>query len=437
MFLACATLGVLDVFGRLGLRLAAQKIIVESDEAQGKRLLRDLGFVVWYTLETGVTKEQGQNKAYGGAILSSAGEIQHAFGESSTAQFKPFVAAEVLETRFTDQKYQPIYFVATPHEAWGAAVQYWKETNAVMYQLVEPLQKYLADFFDRKNGFRRADWESQAVLGTAPEKPVHIFCLVEEAPSSWPADALLLNDSVKSLQDKLSQLRKEEIIPPYILNIAQKQDTDVKGDVYIYLANGQAQRFNGSPEGHNAAIDFLKNGPSSLASDMEDMGTNIFVCAHKAKDRRCGTCGPALCDAFGKILTSESFRSSDVKVRPCSHFGGHKFAGCIVLYGPPDLREWFGYVQPSTCARLLKAAEAVGAGGSGGGEARDRLLRDPELRRLWRGSLKQSRQESEKTLKNLEMEMKQNEITWPSGTWTIAAVALILVVLIHQSKMSK
>lgn len=58
----------------------------------------------------------------------------------------------------------------------------------------------------------------------------------------------------------------------------------------------------------------------------------IFICSHRTRDARCGYCGPVLVD----ILTQEMRRAFPdgraVHVIPCSHFGGHVYAGNVLVY---------------------------------------------------------------------------------------------------------
>lgn len=61
-------------------------------------------------------------------------------------------------------------------------------------------------------------------------------------------------------------------------------------------------------------------------------GFHIFVCAHGSRDMRCGFCGPALVERFETEILVQGL-DDFVSVRPCSHIGGHKYAGNIIIYG--------------------------------------------------------------------------------------------------------
>ena len=69
-----------------------------------------LARLYWFTVEFGLLKnKEGQHQIYGGGILSSPGETQHAFSAKS-AQRKDFDVADVLRTPYRIDIMQPIYY---------------------------------------------------------------------------------------------------------------------------------------------------------------------------------------------------------------------------------------------------------------------------------------------------------------------------------------
>lgn len=58
----------------------------------------------------------------------------------------------------------------------------------------------------------------------------------------------------------------------------------------------------------------------------------VFVCSHGSRDRRCGVCGPALVNRFKEEIEIYGFQGK-VSVSPCSHVGGHKYAGNVIIFG--------------------------------------------------------------------------------------------------------
>jgi hypothetical protein len=75
----------------------------------------------------------------------------------------------------------------------------------------------------------------------------------------------------------------------------------------------------------------IKERDWSLASPKSLHGSYVFVCAHGTRDHRCGACGPPIIDAFNKEIRKRSL-GKDIFVRACSHVGGHKYAGNVIIY---------------------------------------------------------------------------------------------------------
>ncbi|OLL22891.1 Actin patches distal protein 1 [Neolecta irregularis DAH-3] len=101
----------------------------------------------------------------------------------------------------------------------------------------------------------------------------------------------------------------------------------------------------------------------SLISDKWDKGLNIrkakykavvLICSHKKRDRRCGIAGPILQQEFRKYLREKNLlrnwdedETDSVGVFLCSHIGGHKFAGNVVIYRRNEGEcIWLGRVEP-------------------------------------------------------------------------------------------
>lgn len=74
------------------------------------------------------------------------------------------------------------------------------------------------------------------------------------------------------------------------------------------------------------------------AAGVQDVltGSHVFVCAHGSRDMRCGVCGPALIEKFNDEIEVRGLKDQ-VSVTACSHVGGHKYAGNLIIYSPgPD-----------------------------------------------------------------------------------------------------
>ena len=73
------------------------------------RQLEELGRLYWFTVEFGLKEEDGEIKAYGAGLLSSVGELEHAFGDE--VERRPFDFEEVINHDFTYSDLQPVLYV--------------------------------------------------------------------------------------------------------------------------------------------------------------------------------------------------------------------------------------------------------------------------------------------------------------------------------------
>ncbi len=77
--------------------------------------LEELGRLYWFTVEFGLVEHEGDIKAYGAGLLSSFGELEHAF--SDQVKRKPFDLEEVINTPFTYSDMQPLLFIVPSYAA--------------------------------------------------------------------------------------------------------------------------------------------------------------------------------------------------------------------------------------------------------------------------------------------------------------------------------
>jgi monomeric phenylalanine-4-hydroxylase len=71
--------------------------------------LEALGRLYWFTVEFGMVEHEGDIKAYGAGLLSSFGELEHAF--SDEVERRPFNLEEVVSTPYEYSDMQPLLFV--------------------------------------------------------------------------------------------------------------------------------------------------------------------------------------------------------------------------------------------------------------------------------------------------------------------------------------
>ena len=77
--------------------------------------------------------------------------------------------------------------------------------------------------------------------------------------------------------------------------------------------------------------------------------THILICTHNSRDTRCGIIGPMLNQLFTDYLSSKGLLHPEdpdigmrgkVRVGNISHIGGHKYAGNVIVYLPPEKDNW-------------------------------------------------------------------------------------------------
>jgi phenylalanine-4-hydroxylase len=71
--------------------------------------IEELGRLYWFTVEFGLVEDKSDVKAYGAGLLSSFGELEHAF--SDKVERRPFDLEEVINHDFTYSDMQPVLYV--------------------------------------------------------------------------------------------------------------------------------------------------------------------------------------------------------------------------------------------------------------------------------------------------------------------------------------
>lgn len=89
----------------------------------------------------------------------------------------------------------------------------------------------------------------------------------------------------------------------------------------------------------------------------------VLICGHMDRDKRCGIYGPILLEQFNKYLPPTVNPTATL----VSHVGGHRFAGNVIIYIPPDFLPTLGHFSPSSGNIVNKEKNPVPhkLGGSG------------------------------------------------------------------------
>ena len=90
-------------------RLFGEAVRRSESAEQLERLAR----VYWFTIEFGVLREDGEIKAYGTGILSSAGELE----SMKEAELRPLDLSAITLQEYDPTRYQPILFYAESFDA--------------------------------------------------------------------------------------------------------------------------------------------------------------------------------------------------------------------------------------------------------------------------------------------------------------------------------
>ncbi|KAA3455925.1 Sucraseferredoxin-like protein [Gossypium australe] len=205
-----------------------------------------------------------------------------------------------------------------------------------------------------KFGFTRDEMYSSNLAGTVNPYDRHLF-LRHKSYNDWASrveeDGLpnLLSSALKSRKNdipvKNAKIMSEGIfmlILFYRIDGRGLTDSDVDGFVEDVLVNGKP-----------------------WASGVQETltGSYIFVCAHGNRDKRCGVCGPALIQKLNEEIELRGLKDQ-VFVSACSHIGGHKYAGNLIIFSLDSegkiTGNWYGYVTPEDVPELLDQQIAKG-----------------------------------------------------------------------------
>lgn len=98
----------------------------------------------------------------------------------------------------------------------------------------------------------------------------------------------------------------------------------------------------------------------------------VLVCTHMKRDKKCGVAGPML---IAELVSEIGKVGCGARVLAVSHFGGHKFAGNIIVYRKDGrsvwVADWYGRVK--TCHVH--------------GIVRDAVIEGKVIKDLWRGRM--------------------------------------------------
>lgn len=216
------------------------------------------------------------------------------------------------------------------------------------------------DFGEHGSGFQRYDLcpvNEAPGLSDVQHGERHVFLCFKE-PQSWPPQVEAAeSDRLPRNLAAAIKTRKNEMTKKTRLTICEGRDgTDSSnGDIMIFP---DMVRYRGLTHFDvDAFVDeVLVQNQEWISGRPERLfGTHIFVCAHASHDARCGISGPLIIGKFKDEISSRGL--GDVFVRPCSHIGGHKYSGNLIIYSSNATSEvkgyCYGYVTPDDVSIVL------------------------------------------------------------------------------------
>ncbi|XP_028752869.1 uncharacterized protein LOC114712488 [Neltuma alba] len=239
---------------------------------------------------------------------------------------------------------------------------------------------------DAEFGFSRPDFRQSPLVGTVEFYERHIF-LCYKNPRVWPPRIEAAEfDRLPRLLYAAVMARTGDMKKQTRLTICEGRDgaETSNGDVLIFPDMVRYRRLTHFDVETFVEEVLVKDG-EWLPGTPEALKTSyVFVCSHGSRDRRCGVCGPVLVSRFREEIELQGLQNK-VFVSPCSHIGGHKYAGNVIIFGSSIngkvTGHWYGYVAPDDVSVLLQ----------------QHIVRGEILDSLWRGQLGLSQDEQKKS----------------------------------------
>uniref|UniRef100_A0A7N1A9T2 Sucrase/ferredoxin-like family protein n=1 Tax=Kalanchoe fedtschenkoi TaxID=63787 RepID=A0A7N1A9T2_KALFE len=222
-------------------------------------------------------------------------------------------------------------------------------------------ETFLSDLatIDADFGFSRPDFRIDQLAGTVDFYQRHVF-LCYKSPQVWPPRIEAAEfDRLPRLLSAAVSARKPHMRKETRLTICEGRDAteSSNGDVLIFPDMVRYRRLTHFDVDTFVEEVLVKESVWLPGTPEKLSGSYVFVCSHGTRDRRCGVCGPVLITRFKEEIESRGLQGK-LFVRPCSHIGGHKYAGNVIIFGSSIGGEvtghWYGYVAPEDVPVLLE-----------------------------------------------------------------------------------
>ncbi|XP_050368531.1 uncharacterized protein LOC126786677 [Argentina anserina] len=212
---------------------------------------------------------------------------------------------------------------------------------------------------DAEFGFGRGEFRTGQLAGTVEFYQRHVF-LCYKNPRVWPPRIEAAEfDRLPRLLYAAVVARRGDMRKETRLTICEGHDgTETSnGDVLIFPDMIRYRRLTHFDVDTFVEEVLVKEGEWLPGTPETLRGLYVFVCSHGSRDRRCGVCGPPLISRFREEIELHGLQGK-ASVRSCSHIGGHKYAGNVIIFGSKINKEvtghWYGYVAPEDVPQLLE-----------------------------------------------------------------------------------
>ncbi|KAM1428549.1 hypothetical protein ACFX2I_044859 [Malus domestica] len=189
---------------------------------------------------------------------------------------------------------------------------------------------------DEKFGFKRSEMVKEKLAGTVNAYDHHHVFLCYKTPEAWPLRVESSeSDPLPKFFASALKAHKNDIAVKTLLTVIEgRKGTEFSdGDVLIFP---QIIKYRGLKE-----------------SDVDIFVDNVLV---NDKPWASGV-QEALTGSHFKEEAELRGLTNQIFVTTCSHIGGHKYAGNLIIYSPVSdgsiIGHWYGYVTPENVPELL------------------------------------------------------------------------------------
>lgn len=200
-------------------------------------------------------------------------------------------------------------------------------------------------------------------------------------PTWWPDT---LGDRLAPFEGILDEKKR---IKATAFEYPDEMPREFQHEAYVFARNRSASKNHLVATGAAELVELVRREILSMESrgttngDANKNGRKTYiVCAHMARDARCGQRGPGIAKALASASPGDTVLLS-------SHVGGHVYAGNLIVYGGGVASgTWFGGVHERNVPKLLAGIKDAELRGVDPAQSED-------LRPYWRGTSGRSKDE--------------------------------------------